>query len=622
MESHGNRRGKGQGPSGPGPMAAQAQVKDAKGTFKRLLSLLKPFRVPLILVICAVVLATVLNVISPTVMGLITTELFKGFTSLRAGGPGVDFDQVRRLLVILALLYLAYSGAAYMQQFIMAKLVQDVVYDLRESAKSKLDRLPLSFFDRQPKGEILSRIVNDVDVISSTLQDTMVQAMSAVVTLVGVVVMMLSISPLMTLLALVTVPLSLFVTLVIAKRAQGFFAVQQASLGEMNSHIEEMYGGHTVIKAFSQEKASIEEFAKRNEAYYQAAWKAGFVSGVIRPLMGFIGNLGYVAVCVLGAYLAIQGRVQVGQIQAFIQYMREFSRPITQLGSVSGVIQQTLASAERIFEILDQEELEDESGKQGACPQVLKGAVEFDHVRFGYLPDQVVIKDLCVKVEPGQTVAIVGPTGAGKTTLVNLLMRFYEVGEGAILVDGRDIRSFSREELRSHFGMVLQDTWLFSGTIRENIRYGKPDATDEEVEQAARLSHADHFIRTLPAGYDTLINEEADNISVGQKQLITIARAILISPEILILDEATSSIDTRTERLVQQAMTEVSQGRTSFVIAHRLSTIRNADLILVIREGDIVEQGSHEELLALDGFYAELYNSQFVDCIDELDDQP
>ena len=603
------------GPGGPPPGAPVEKAKDARGTFFRLVSFIKPELPKFIVVVCFAVAATCFNVFAPKQLGIATTTVFNGFTS----GEGVDFDTLRNVLTRVLLLYIGFAVFTYLQNILMARVTQNVVYNLRQVTEEKLDRMPLSYFDRHPKGDVLSRVVNDIDLISSTLQDSLTQAVTAIVTLVGVFIMMMVISPLMTLIALIILPISAFITQFVAKRSQKLFLAQQTSLGKLDSHIEETYGGHTEVRAFAHERSAVEDFEQINREYYHNAWRAQFFSGIVRPIMGFVGNAGYVAVCVVGAWQTLLGNISVGDIQAFTQYMRSFTQPISQIASIINIIQATLAGAERVFELLDEPELSDESE---LAPQLsdVKGEVEFDHVKFGYLPGKTVIKDFSVKVEPGQAVAIVGPTGAGKTTLVNLLMRFYEIDGGSIRVDGVDTREMSRNELRSHFGMVLQDTWLFNGTVRENIAYGVDEASDEDIRRVAEAAHIDHFIESLPEGYDTPINEEATNISVGQRQLLTIARALLANPEILILDEATSSIDTRTERLVQHAMATLMAGRTSFVIAHRLSTIREADVILVIRDGDVVEQGTHEELLAKDGFYAELYNSQFVDCIDELNE--
>ena len=608
------RPGPGGGHGPLGKMAPAEKAKDARGTFRRLLRYLRPHAGKLTVVIIFAILSTLFSIVSPKIMGQATTELFKGVT-----GGVIDMDYIYRILVALVFLYAFSALFSYIQQYVMATVTQSVVYDIRHEMDDKLNVLPLSYYDGRTQGEVLSRVTNDIDLISSSLQDVLTQAISAAITLVGVLVMMLLISPIMTLIALLTIPLSLIVTVVIARRSQKQFAAQQKSLGNLNGHIEEMYGAHEVVKAFSCEKASVERFDELNQDYYSHAVRAQFISGIIRPAMGFVGNLGYVAVCILGGVLAAGGSLAVGDIQAFIQYMRSFTQPITQLASIANILQSTIAAAERAFEVLDEPELPDESDKPHLLEDV-RGHVSFDHVRFSYVPGTPVIKDLTVDVPAGSMVAIVGPTGAGKSTLVNLLMRFYEIDSGTISVDGVSTRDISCTDLRAHFAMVLQDAWLFSGTIRDNIAFGCEGVTEEQIVAAARAAHADHFIRTLPDGYDTVINEEASNISVGQKQLLTIARAILANPRVLILDEATSSIDTRTERLVQHAMDALMNDRTSFVIAHRLSTIREADCILVIRDGDIVEQGTHTELLARGGFYSELYESQFVECIDEIDE--
>lgn len=606
------------GPHGPhghgrGPVE---KAKDAKGTFFRLLGFLRPEAAKIAVVLVCGIIATCFNILAPAQLGQATTTIFNGVV----GGSGIDFPALRYLLATVLGLYLVYSVFTYLQSFIMARVTQNVVYRLRQTTEEKLNRIPLSFFDSHSKGDVLSRVVNDIDLVSSTLQDSLTQVVTAFITLVGVLVMMIVISPLMTLIALCTLPISVVITAFVAKRSQRFYLAQQTSLGALDAHIEETYGGHTEVRAFTHEKSAIADFERVNNEYFGHAWRAQFMSGLIRPIMNFVGNLAYVAVCVVGAWQVLVGAIGVGDIQAFAQYMRNFTSPIAQIASIFNIIQATLAGAERVFEVLDQPEMKDESDMP-RHEKAVDGAVEFEHVRFGYMPGKPVIHDLSVTVEPGQTVAIVGPTGAGKSTLVNLLMRFYEIDGGSIRLDGVDIRDIRRRDLRGHFGMVLQDTWLFNGTIRENIAYGVDEACEEDIVRVAKAACADHFIRTLPDGYDTVINEEASNISAGQRQLLTIARALLADPEILILDEATSSIDTRTERLVQQAMGKLMEGRTSFVIAHRLSTIREADVILVLRDGDIVEQGTHEELLSADGFYAELYNSQFVDCIDELNEE-
>lgn len=610
------------GPHGPGgPVGAPAEKpKNAKATFVRLLSFVKPELPKIAVVLAFAVLATLFDILAPRQLGMATTEIFRAGVAIANGEPGagVDFDLLRRILLVLIILYLCYSVFSYLQAFIMARVSQNIVYSLRQKTEEKLNRIPLSYYDSHSKGDILSRVVNDIDLISSTLQDTMTQTLTAAITIIGVFIMMLLMSPVITVIALCTLPVSVALTMVVAKRSQKYFLAQQTSLGVLDGHIEETYGGHTEVKAFSHEKSAVEDFDRINDEYFDHAWKAQFVSGLVRPLMNLVGNLAYIAIICFGGWQAVLGAITVGDVQAFTQYMRNFTRPIAQLAGIINTFQATIAGAERVFEVLDQPEMSDESG---LAPDTAKGKghVRFEHVRFGYNAGETVIKDLSLDALPGQMIAIVGPTGAGKTTMVNLLMRFYEIDSGQILLDGRDTKTISRHDLRSHMGMVLQDSWLFNGTIKANIAYGVDEATDEQVERAAVAAHLDRFIHTLPDGYDTVINEEATNISAGQRQLITIARALLADPEILILDEATSSIDTRTERLVQKAMSELTDTRTSFVIAHRLSTIREADAILVINDGDIVEMGTHEQLLLQGGFYADLYNSQFRDCIDDVD---
>ncbi|MBY0123679.1 ABC transporter ATP-binding protein [Bacillus sp. S/N-304-OC-R1] len=601
----------GGGPMGHGNMMMAGQkAKDFKGTFRRLIGYLKPRRNQLLAVFLAAIMSTVFMIAGPKIMGNAITELFEGIYGKLKGvpGAGIDFTTIRNLLLLLAGLYVTSSLFSYIQQFIMSSVAQKTVYDLREDVNKKLEKLPLKYFDGRPNGEILSRVTNDIDTIGSTLQQSLTQFITSVVTIVGIIIMMLTISPLLTLISIVSLPLSIFVIGPILKRSQKHFANQQKSLGQLNGHIEEMYTGHQVVKAFGHEEKAIAEFDEVNEKLYDAGRRAQFISGIIMPMMSFIGNLSYVLICIVGGILVTKRAISIGDIQAFITYSRQFTQPIMQTANIANIIQSTVAAAERVFELLDEEEEVKEV--KTAKLERPKGEVAFEHVDFGYA-EELLIEDMNLHVQPGQTVAIVGPTGAGKTTLINLLMRFYELNGGKITIDGFDTREMARGDLRSTFGMVLQDTWLFNGTIKENLRYGKRDATDEEILAAAKTAYADHFIRTLPEGYDTVLNEEASNISQGQKQLLTIARAVLADPPIMILDEATSSVDTRTEALIQQAMNRLMEGRTSFVIAHRLSTIRDADLILVMDQGKVIEQGTHQELLEANGFYADLYNSQF-----------
>jgi len=600
------------GPMGGMGMPVQ-KAKNFRGTLFRLLGYFAPQKVLLSVVVATAILSTVFNIVGPKILGLATTKLFEGFVAKLYHVPGahIDFTYIGHVLLILIGLYLISSVFGYIQQYVMAGVAQRTVYIMRKQVEAKLNRLPLKFFDTNSHGDTLSRAVNDLDNISSTLQQNLTQLITSLVTVIGVIVMMLTISPLLTLLVLITLPLSVVVTLVIAKRSQRYFADQQRSLGLLNGHVEETLIGHKIVKAFGREEESIDTFNGFNEKLYEAGWRAQFVSGMIFPVMTFIGNLGYVIVAVVGGVMVTQGTISIGDVQAFIQYARQFTQPITQLASLSNTIQLTIASAERVFELLDEPEETPEATDMPALVAP-RGEVQFADVDFSYSADTPLIEDMNIEAKPGQTIAIVGPTGAGKTTLVNLLMRFYDVNQGRILVDGHDIRDFRRGNLRRVFGMVLQDTWLFEGTIHDNIAYGRTDASDEEIVAAAQAAQADHFIRTLPDGYQTVLNQEATNLSQGQKQLLTIARAFLADPTILILDEATSSVDTRTEILIQQAMTGLMKGRTSFVIAHRLSTIRDADLILVMNHGRIIEQGTHEELLAKGGFYADLYNSQFA----------
>lgn len=603
------------GHGGPGMGMPVEKAKDFKGTLRRLIKYLRPRMFQLIIVLIMAIASTVFSIFSPKVMGKATTKLFEGAYGLMMGVEGafIDFGYINDILILLAGLYLLSALFSYIQQYVMAGVAQKVVYDMREQINSKLERLPLKYFDSRTHGEILSRATNDVDNISTTLQQSLTQLITSIVTIIGVIVMMLTISPWLTLITITTLPLSFIVIMAISKRSQTYFVGQQKSLGQLNGHVEEMYTGHRIIKAFGREEKSLKDFDEINEKLYDSGWRAQFMSGMIMPLMMFIGNLGYVLICVVGGIFVTKKMIDVGDIQAFIQYSRQFTQPIAQTANIANIIQSTIASAERVFELLDEEEEVKEVNTTLAKLDegTPEGSVEFRHVKFGYKEDAILIEDMNIEVSPGQTIAIVGPTGAGKTTLINLLMRFYELNDGEILIDGVNITQMKRSDLRSKFGMVLQDTWLFNGTIRDNIAYGREGATEADVVRAAKAAHADHFIRTLPLGYDTVLNEEASNISQGQKQLLTIARAILADPSILILDEATSSVDTRTELLIQKAMNTLMQNRTSFVIAHRLSTIRDADLILVMNQGSVIEKGNHEELLAQGGFYADLYNSQF-----------
>lgn len=611
MENKSKRHGMpGGGPIGHGMVMAGAKAKDFKGSFKRLMSYLKPARTKLIIIFIFAALSTLFAVVSPRILGAATNKITEGVINLSKGTGGIDFNALLKILLILGGFYIISSFFNYLQQYLMADVAQNTVFALRTQVNQKLARLPLKYFDSHSHGDVLSTVTNDVDNISTTLQQSITQLITSIVTLIGVTVMMLSISWVLTLIILVTLPLGIFVIRPIIGRSQKHFTAQQNALGSLNGHIEEMYTGHLVVKAFGHEEESITHFKEINSSLYDSGWKAQFVSGLVMPLMGLVNNIGYVVVAVVGGILAVNGTLLIGDIQAFIQYSRQFTQPINQLANIANIFQSTIASAERVFDILDEEEAVPES----ATPVTLdapKGQVTFEHVSFGYTPDHLLMKDLNITVSPGQTIAIVGPTGAGKTTLINLLMRFYEVNSGEIKVDGVNITDLTRKDLRHLFGMVLQDTWLFKGSIKDNIAYGKEDATYEEVVAAAKAAHADHFIRALPQGYDTVLNEEASNISQGQKQLLTIARAILANPAILILDEATSSVDTRTEHYIQNAMIRLMEGRTNFVIAHRLSTIKDSDVILVMKSGNVVEQGTHDELLKKGGIYADLYNSQF-----------
>jgi ATP-binding cassette subfamily B multidrug efflux pump len=621
VQRQGQQGGMRGGPMGGGGWGAMGRpvekAKNFRGTLNRLLRYFLPQKYRLMIVLVAAIIGTVFNIVGPKILGLATTKLFAGVLAKYEAflhhlpAPGIDFHYIATVLLILLGLYIISAIFIYIQQYIMAGVAQRTMYQLRKEVDEKISRLPLKYFDTHTHGEVMSRAVNDMDNLSTTLQQSLTQLITSVVTLLGVIVMMLTISPLLSLVVVLTLPLSLVVTIGIAKRSQEYFRRQQRVLGELNGHVEEMYTGHKIVKAFGREQQSIDQFIERNERLYDAGWRAQFASGIIMPLMRFIGNIGYVIVAVAGSILVTQGSIAIGDVQAFIQYAQQFTQPITQLANIVNVIQSAMASTERIFELLDEEEEIPET-TTALVIENPDGAVQFEHVRFGYSEDAILMEDMNIDVKPGQMIAIVGPTGAGKTTLVNLLMRFYEVNSGGILVDGVDITQIKRGALRRMFGMVLQDAWLFNGTIQANIAYGREDATEEEIVQATKAAYADHFIRTLPLGYNTILNEEASNISQGQKQLLTIARAFLADPEILILDEATSSVDTRTEMQIQTAMAELMKGRTSFVIAHRLSTIRDADLILVMNHGTIVEKGTHEELLAQNGFYADLYNSQFT----------
>ncbi len=597
---------------GHGPMAMMKGEKprDFKGTMVKLLQYLSAYRVSLIIVLVFAIASTIFAIVGPKVLGQATTRLFEGVLSQIAGTGSIDFGYIGRIILTTLGLYLLSAMFSYIQGWIMSGVAMDVTYRFRRDISEKMNRMPLKYFDGTNHGEVLSRITNDVDTVNQTLSQSLTQIITSVTTVIGVLIMMFSINWLMTVAALLIVPLSLVVVGLVIGKSQKYFKQQQDYLGHVNGHVEEMYGGHTVMKAFNGEARSVAKFDQLNNTLYDSAWKSQFLSGMMMPVMMFIGNLGYVAVCILGGWLAIKNAITVGDIQAFIQYVRSFTQPITQLANISNVLQQTAAAAERVFEFLaEAEEIPDTADPVRL--QTVEGRVEFEDVHFGYQPDKIIINDFSASVTPGKKIAIVGPTGAGKTTMVKLLMRFYDVNSGAIRVDGHNTKDFARYDWRRMFGMVLQDTWLFNGTIMENIRYGRPGATDAEVIAAAKAAHVDHFVRTLPDGYSMVLNEEATNVSQGQLQLLTIARAILADPRILILDEATSSVDTRTEVLIQRAMDHLMKNRTSFVIAHRLSTIRDADLILVMRDGDIVEQGMHEDLLARGGFYAELYNSQF-----------
>ena len=593
-----------------GPGGANEKAKDFKGTLKKLLHYMSVFKVQMAFIVIFAICGTVFDIVGPKILGKATTEIYNGLVSKVSGGSGMDFGRIGQILLMTLGLYLISALCSFIQGYLMTGVSQKTTYRLRKEISEKINRMPMNYFDTKPVGEVLSRVTNDIDTLGQSLNQSATQVITSTTTIIGVLIMMLSISPLMTVVALLILPVSMGLISVIVKRSQKYFMSQQEYLGHVNGQVEEIYGGHNIIKAFNKEEDVIATFKRDNDILYTSAWKSQFLSGMMMPIMQFVGNLGYVGEVILGGYLAMKGRIQVGDIQSFIQYVRSFTQPIQQVAQVANMLQSTAAASERVFEFLEEAE-EDQTVEHPACIDEMEGSVSFEHVHFGYNPDHTIINDFSVDVKPGQKVAIVGPTGAGKTTIIKLLMRFYDVSGGSIKVDGHDIREFDRGELRRMFGMVLQDTWLFKGSIEDNIRYGKLDATHEDVVKAADAAYAHRFIQTLPGGYGMELNEEASNVSQGQKQLLTIARAILADPKILILDEATSSVDTRTEVRIQKAMDNLMKGRTSFIIAHRLSTIRDADLILVMKEGDIVEMGRHEELLAKNGFYADLYNSQF-----------
>ncbi|MDO4287890.1 MAG: ABC transporter ATP-binding protein [Eubacterium sp.] len=596
---------------GGGPVMATEKAKDFKGTLKKLLAYLGKYKIALIFVALFAVASTVFNIAGPKILGKATTKIFEGVMNIIANtGQGIDFGYIGHIILVLVALYLISAAFSYIQGYIMTGVSMRITYRLRQDIFAKVNRLPFKYFDKTTYGEVLSFLTNDIETVNQTLNQSLTQIITSVTTVLGILIMMFSISWQMTLVALCIIPLSFVFVILIVKRSQKYFSRQQEYLGHINGHIEEIYAGHAVVQAFNKEKDAYDTFEGYNTSLYSSAWRSQFLSGLMMPVMTFIGNLGYVAVCILGGYLAAGGRLAVGDIQAFIQYVRQFNQPITQIANMSNILQMTMAAAERVFTFLEEEE-EIPDPENPLSTEGIQGSVTFDHVHFGYTPDKTIINDFSAEVKAGQKIAIVGPTGAGKSTIIKLLMRFYDVDSGAILIDGHNINEFTRNDLRGLFGMVLQDTWLYNGTIADNIRYGKLDATRSEVVEAAKAAQVDYFVKTLPDGYKMVLNEDADNVSQGQKQLLTIARAILADPKILILDEATSSVDTRTELLIQKAMDNLMQGRTSFVIAHRLSTIRDADIIFVMKDGDIVEQGSHDALLAAGGFYASLYNSQF-----------
>ncbi len=593
-----------------GPPIAMEKAKDFKGTVKKLWRYLSKYKIALIIVILFTIASTVFSVVGPKILGNATTELFNGVISKYTGGAGINFTKIGKILLFLLALYICSAIFSYIQGIIMTNISQKLAYRLRKEVSKKINKLPMKFYDNKTHGEILSVITNDIDTLSQNLNIEATQVISSVATIIGILIMMFSIDWIMTLVALLTLPLSILIIAFIMKKSQGYFKSQQDYLADVNGEVEEMFSNQSVIRVFNAENKMISKFEYDNNKLADVAWKSNFVSGLMHPIMNFVGNLGYVVIAILGSYFAIIGRITVGNIQSFIQYTKNFTNPIAQIAQISNMLQSMVAASERVFEFLDEEE-EKEKNKKFIPTNKIEGSVEFKNVKFGYNQDKIIINDFSAKVKPGQKIAIVGPTGAGKTTIVKLLMRFYDLNSGEILVDGHNINDYRKEDIRGLFGMVLQDTWLFNGTIMENIRYGRLEATDDEVIEACKMAHVHHFIQTLPDGYNMILNEETTNISGGQKQLLTIARAILADPKILILDEATSSVDTRTEILIQKAMDKLMEGRTSFIIAHRLSTIKNADLILVMDSGDIVEQGTHEELLKKNGFYAKLYNSQF-----------
>ena len=610
----------------PGPMGGPRKgqtldkAKDFKGTTKKLIkNYLSKYKIGLMIVLIFAVGSTIFSIVGPKILGNATTEIFNGLVNKLSGNGGIDFGKVGSILLTVLALYVISAIFSFIQGFTMTQIAQKLTYRLRKDLSEKINKLPMNYFDKKTNGEVLSVITNDIDTLGMNLNQSVTQIITAICTLVGILIMMLSISWQMTLISIIVMPIGAFLVKIIVGKSQKHFKKQQDYLGHVNGQVEEIYSGLTVVKAFNGEEKAKEEFSKANAELYKSAWRSQFLSGLMHPIMNFISNIGYVGVAIAGGYLAIEGKITVGNIQSFIQYNKQFTQPINQIAQVSAMLQAMLAASERVFDFLEEDE-EIETAKEGVTTEGLKGNIKFDHVKFGYNPENIVIKDFNADVHEGQKIAIVGPTGAGKSTMVKLLMRFYDVTDGTILVDGHNVKDFKRGDLRQMFGMVLQDTWLFNGTVKDNIKYGREDATDDEVIEAAKAAHVHHFIKTLPNGYNSVLSEETSGVSAGQKQLLTIARVILADPKILILDEATSSIDTRTEIEIQKAMDNLMKGRTSFIIAHRLSTIKNADLILVMDHGDIVEQGTHEELLSMGGFYEKLYNSQFEDCIDEVEE--